>query len=64
MLPIRKAETDPVSFLLPGASSLEERGIVALAGVTRWIECQPANQRVAGSIPSQGMRRGCRPGPQ
>ena len=23
-----------------------------LAGVAQWIECQPANHRVAGSIPS------------
>ena len=35
----------------------------ALAGVAQ-IECWPANQRVAGSIPSQGTRVGCRPGPQ
>ena len=26
----------------------------ALAGVAQWIECRPENQRVAGSIPSQG----------
>ena len=26
----------------------------ALAGVTQWTEYQTANQRVAGSIPSQG----------
>ena len=25
-----------------------------LAGVAQWIECQPANQRVTSSIPSQG----------
>ena len=25
----------------------------ALAGVAKWIECQPANQKVAGSIPGQ-----------
>ena len=36
----------------------------ALADVAQWIECQPANQRVAGSIPSQGTCLGCRPGPQ
>ena len=24
-----------------------------LAGVAQWIECQPANQRVTGSIPSR-----------
>ena len=38
--------------------------ILALAGVAQWIECQPANQRVASSIPSQGTCLGCRPGPQ
>ena len=37
--------------------------IIALAGVAQWIECRPANQRVAGSIPSQGPRLGCGPGP-
>ena len=26
----------------------------ALGGVAQWIEHQPTNQRVAGSIPSQG----------
>ena len=36
----------------------------ALAGVAQWIECQPAHQRITGSIPSQGMYLGCRPGPQ
>ena len=37
---------------------------VALAGVDQWIECWPANQRVSGSIPSQGTCLGCVPGPQ
>ena len=37
---------------------------LALAGVAQWIECGPANQRVTGSIPSQGTRLGCGPGPQ
>ena len=36
----------------------------ALAGVAQWIECQLANQRVAGSIPSQGTCLGCGPGSQ
>ena len=35
----------------------------ALAGVAQWIECGPANRRVAGLIPSQGTRLGCGPGP-
>ena len=37
---------------------------IALAGVAQWIECQPMNQRVTGSIPSQGTCLGCWPGPQ
>ena len=36
----------------------------ALAGVAQWTEHRPANQRVAGSIPSQGTCLGCRPAPQ
>ena len=36
----------------------------ALAGVTQWIEHGPVNQRVSGSIPSQGTCLGCGPGPQ
>ena len=36
----------------------------ALAGVAQWIEREPANQRVAGLIPSQGTCLGCGPGPQ
>ena len=36
----------------------------ALAGVAQWTECQPPNQRVASSIPSQGTCLGCGPGPQ
>ena len=36
----------------------------ALASVAQWIEHPPANQRVTGSIPSQGTCLGCRPGPQ
>ena len=35
----------------------------ALAGVAQWIECRPTNQRVTGSIPSQGTHLGCGPGP-
>ena len=35
----------------------------APAGVSQWTECQPVNQRVTGSIPSQGTCLGCRPGP-
>ena len=37
---------------------------VFLAGVAQWIERQPGNQRVTGSIPSQGKSLGCGPGSQ
>ena len=41
-----------------------EEAVKAPADVAQWIECHPANQRVARSIPSQGTCLGCRPGPQ
>ena len=41
-----------------------KRKEAALAGAAQWIECQPANQRVLGLIPSQGTCLGCRPGPR
>ena len=37
---------------------------LALASVAQWIGCWPANQRVAGLIPSQGTCLGFRSGPQ
>ena len=37
---------------------------IALAGVAQWDGHHPANQKVTGSIPSQGTCLGCRPGPQ
>ena len=40
------------------------KGQIALAGVTQWIECQPVNQRVPSSIPSQGTCLGWWQGPQ
>ena len=36
----------------------------ALVGVAQWIERRPANQRVAGSLPSQGTCLACGPSPQ
>ena len=36
----------------------------ALAGVAQGIQCQPANQKVAHSIPGQGTWLGCGQGPQ
>ena len=35
---------------------------LTLAGVAQWTECRHVNQRVAGSIPSQGTNLGCGPG--
>ena len=35
----------------------------ALAGEAQWTECWPVNQKVAGSIPSQGTYLGYEPGP-
>ena len=35
-----------------------------LAGMAQWIELWTANQRVTGSILSQGTCLGCGPGPQ
>ena len=43
---------------------IQINNVKIMAGVAQWIECQPVNQIVAGSIPSQGTCRGCRPGPQ
>ena len=39
------------------------KGIEALAGVAQWIEHQPVNQKVTGSIPSQDTCLGFGPGP-
>ena len=41
----------PHSEVLP---SIEKKVRSALAGVAQWIEHRPANQSVAGLIPSQG----------
>ena len=38
--------------------------ISALAVVAQWIELRPTNQRVTGSIPSQGTCLACGTGPQ
>ena len=36
----------------------------ALGGAAQWTERRPVNQRVPGSIPSQGTGLGFGPGPQ
>ena len=43
---------------------IQINNVKIMAGVAQWIECQPVNQRVIGSIPSQGTCLDCRPGPQ
>ena len=43
---------------------MSQRMKTALAGVAQWVECQPANRKVASSLPSQGTCLGYRPGPQ
>ena len=45
------------------STSKRREVLLALAGVAQWIECQPVNQMVAGSIPCQGTCLGCGPGP-
>ena len=35
-----------------GALNGPRRQVPALAGVAQWTECEPANQKVAGLIPS------------
>ena len=34
----------------------------AQTGVVQWLKCQPASQKVAGSIPGQGTGLDCGPG--
>ena len=50
------------SFYIVIWKSLYKMG--ALAGVAQWIECQPVNLRITGSIPSQSTCLGCGAGPQ
>ena len=47
----------------PGKFRGEKNAIVALPGVAQRTNPWPANQEVAGSIPSQGTCLDCRPGP-
>ena len=60
------AEFNPLNSKLAIAPTLMVKissAYYALAGVAQWIKCQPANQRVICSIPSQGTCLGCGPGP-
>ena len=57
---------DPAFTLLGRTCSLNYKisPFLTLAGVAQWIEHRPVNERVAGSIPSQGIYLGCGPRPQ
>ena len=50
--------------IISNRNKIENNAILVLADVPQWTECQPVNQRVAGSIPSQYTCLGCRSGPQ
>ena len=50
--------------LLRVQARFRKKSARALAGVAQWIECRPANQRVAGLILSQGTCLDCWPGAQ
>ena len=64
-IPLSQCYVQTVS-ILAGATPHPRRKTLftALAGVAQGSECQSANQKVAGSIPSQGTCLGCRSGPQ
>ena len=51
----------PLSLKVNKIFLKSEKKRKALAGMAQWIECWPANQRVIGSVPSQGTCLGCRP---
>ena len=51
----------PLPLFLPLFSFLLKKFFFSLAGMAKWIECWLVNQRVAGSIPSQGTCLGRRP---
>ena len=56
---LRRCTKSELSYIRVAHGSMNERMFdqeqdsYALAGVAQWIECQPANPRVASSIPSQ-----------
>ena len=54
----------PSRGCMRGNHTLNIKAHIALDGIVQWIEHGPVNQRVAGSIPSQGTCLGCGPDPQ
>ena len=60
----RGLDKEDVALIYNGILLSHKKKDDALAHVAQWIEHQPANQKVAGSIPGQGTCLGCEPGPQ
>ena len=52
-----RADEDSLGFAI--AKTKKCLKCKALAGVAQWIEHQPVDPKVAGSISSQGTRLGC-----
>ena len=48
----------PYDIMIPLLGIYSKKPVLTLAGVAQWIECRPANQRVASSIPSLGHMPG------
>ena len=53
----------PVSLLLELQEEIVKNADSPLPGVVQWTKCWSANQKVAGSIPSQGTCLSWGPGP-
>ena len=64
IMAVARGKLSNTSYMSPQVFYIKNVVFCALAGVAQWIECQPANQKVADLIPSQGTCLDCRPGPQ
>ena len=62
---VRRHSVSTYASILAGSSTyfFFKRLVISLVRVAQWIGCWPANQRVAGLIPSLGTCLGGRPGP-
>ena len=61
---IQKAHQGSVRKMRKNTKQWQIISLNAMSGIARWIKHRPENQRVAGSIPSQGRCLGCGPGLQ